>query len=372
MTNKKRILALVAAIVILMSCFMVAIIPASAAVDWFTCLYSANAVQGNVPTVYASWKDYLAFLYDNSNQTVYYFEVQNTELGGTRFAPDSIQWSLAYGANQTGYGDIDLVYRFYVPYYVNGHGWDFQIRTSTGLVAFDSSTADFYQHSIYSYIGYYEFTLNRNLIGFPEGWYIYSNEVPIVPANPDNVRMYNVQFDYYSHDSIVATRIYQYAASSELKSIDIPGIPDFQIYNAYGNGYFTGGDRFTLYNLTSDTIIRVDVLSVQDLLDEEYSRGYDRGKTEGRAEGIIQGYQDYKNTLEYADALDAAYRDGYKDAVDEGAENQLITNPLLFVTEPVVAFFEIQPYPGLPLGVIFLASVAVCLLVVFLKIFSGG
>lgn len=371
MKSAQIIKSLVALILVVLLC-IITIIPAFAAVTWYTALYSANASQGNVPYPYTDWYSLLYEYYTYSEGSVYYFEVQNTELGGTQYAPDSIQWQLAYGAYQTGWGDVDLVYRFYVPYYNAAKSWDFQIRTSTGLVVVDSSNLTLHRHSINANVGYYEFTLDRNATGFSDGWYFYSNEDPPVPLD-QSLRSYIIQFDYYYNNQIVGTKQTLVSASSNLVSVPIPQLPNYIIIGAEGQGTY-GNGNFIFSSVYQDEIVNVQVYSFDAYLEEEYQRGYDRGKTEGLEEGIIQGYQEYKNTPEYLEALDNAFQSGWNEAIESGESGAYppITNPLNFVMTPVVQFLQIELFPGLEIGTLFLASIAVSLIVIFLKLFAGG
>lgn len=335
---KNVILKRTVAVFFIVVLLCVSVLPCFAAVNWYTCLYVTEANQGNVPDPYTNWYSMLYEYYVNSEETVYFFEVQNTELGGTRYSPGDIQWQLAYGAYQSGWGDVDLVYRFYVPYYNASRGWDFQLRTSTGLMVVDSSTLTFHQHPVNANIGYYEFTLNRNAVGFNQGWYFYSNEEPPMPLS-NSIRSYTIQFDYYFNDQLVGTKQSLVSASSNITEVPIPTIPHYIILGASGNGTYSDG-YFVFGSVYNDEIVNVNVYSFDAYIEEEYQRGYDRGKIDGYAEGIIQGYQDYKHTQMYQDALDDAYQDGWKAAIDSGQSNAYppITNPLHFVMSPVVSF----------------------------------
>lgn len=375
MMKKKRILAAAAAVILVLCFVFAAIVPAFAAVDWELCLYISDKDEGGVPSPYSSWSTLLFDYYTLSNGTSYYFEVRNTELGGTQYVPTSYQFGLAYGAYQTGWGYVDLVYRFYVPKYPSNQGWDFQIRTSTGLIAFDSTNSTFYESELYSNVGFYEFTLDRTLTGFSGGWYIYSAIQPPLPLGVDD-RNYNIQFQYYnSSNQFLGSKILYQPGSTNIVDVFVPSLPNYIISSVDGPGIYDSSDgSFRFPNgILSDIVVTVNCYSYQEAIDDAYNRGFDRGRSEGLSEGIQQGYENYKSSPMYREEIQAAYDRGWDAAVESGqTELKPLTNPLLWVTAPVVSFMNIDLYPGLSIGVLFLAAVAVSLVVIFLKIFSGG
>lgn len=71
------------------------------------------------------------------------------------------------------------------------------------------------------------------------------------------------------------------------------------------------------------------------------------------------------------EGYDHGYEIGYNIGYGAGAASG-VSNPLTMFLGPVVEFMNIQLYPGITLGIPFLCVVAVCLIVIFLKMFAGG
>lgn len=373
MTNKKRIFALASSVFILISCFALAVVPASAAVSFNESYYStvqdpvsgSHYSQGNLPSGYDYWYQLFSAYYDpSSSSPVYYFEVRNTEQGGNRYAPNFNYWPLAYSADQSGYGIVNVDYYFYLPWN-NGNGWDFQLRAAqTGALIFDSSTARFYQDINYPSRGYYSFTLDRNILGLSTGWYIYSMYLPPYPEYTSPSSIVSINYVLSDTSNVVGFREVVVPNVSGIYDLALPSIPDYYFSGGF-NGAPSGYYRFT-NGINGNVTITIPVYSIRDAIENAYNNGYDLGVNEGYSTGYDLGY-------------DQGYDEGYELGFEQGeeygrtqAESGVIENPLLWLSEPVVAFLNIEVYPGLHLGVLFLVAIAGSLVILFLKLFAGG
>lgn len=450
MTNKKRILALAAAIVILMSCLVMAIVPASASDVMFLGSFYTTYFDGNQISTGASpypWPSLYDMIYEYHSQAsnVYYFELQNTIQGGTPYAPNSDRnWFLPYQFDQVGFGVGNPIFRFYLPYDDNviNNSWDFEIRTVLGNVVFDSQGQNMTQDDRVPNRGFYTFEVSSNILGITDGWYIYCDQLPPVPII-DNLPTYRINFNYTYNGTSVFNNVILRTRTVDAFTLDVPPIPNYVIETGYEQHYFP--------SLLSDVTVNIPVKTIQDVINQglsqfveirahyfggelsegvyedfgtlsfyvkkpstRYSNVYlpfpvDRVNFDLNTNGYpfhyvlvdfesvdyenvirldiytdsylywamnndtvkLQVEADYRLSDEYKDALAAAEREGYENGLIDGG-SEININPLNFFIRPVASFFAIEPYPGLPIGIIFVAAVAISLVVIFLKIFAGG
>lgn len=350
--------------------------------------YDGGVDQG-VNTLQDYYDHYRAAL-DAYSTSIYYFELMYTEMGISRPANPyyyvtntngSLSWDLPYSAYNSATNELtNPIVRFYVP----DPTWEFEIRLSDGtqtLFRSSDQTATLTDNNVY----YYQFTVSLNQItSSTNGWYIYSQDLiyhyspnPIEPSD-----QYTVTFNYLnSSNQIVSTQTVAVNSSTNIVDVTIPTLNGYDIISASGSGIFMSPNIFRFTSLTSDQTVTVNVLTNQESIDQAFDRGYNSG--------YIQGQNDYKNSSEFRALIDAAfdegrqegyqsgYQSGYQEGFDVGSAEsgtvvQNIDNPLLWVTEPVSSFLGMNLGPNINLGVLFLACIAVSLVVIFLKIFAGG
>lgn len=336
----------------------------------YTTYYMGNNIDTGVSTY--PYNDLYEMLveYHTIMPSTYYFELQNTIEGGNSYGPDSVAWYVPYAFDQTGFGVGNPIYKFYLPWNPVGtyHAWNFQIRTVLGNVIFDSKGAQMLQDSNNPSRGYYQFEWNRNILGVTSGWYIYCTELPPLPITSTEP-IHQITINYVYNSVVVANKSVLRAQTREDFTIDIPPIPNYVINTGYETRHFS--------NLLTDVSINVPVTSFQDMLNNSYNNGlddgFDEGYKDGRASGLLDGYSNgYRQGDE--DGYQRGFEEGYELGNSSAPSNplQTVPNPLAFVLEPVVSFLNINIIPGLSLGILIAAAITVSLVVIFLRIFSGG
>lgn len=382
----KRVFCVVFALIVL-TC---AVLPTFAEEIIYSMTYNIaynGAVDQGVNTLQTYYDHYRAAL-DAYSTSIYYFELMYLEMGISRpsnpyyYVTNTngiLSWGLPWDAyNSVTYESSKPIVRFYVP----DSTWEFEIRLSDGTqTLFRSSDQSPTLTDLNVY--YYEFTVSLNQISSSSnGWYIYSNDIassyqpnPTVPAD-----QYDVTFNYQnSSGQTISTQTVVVNSSSNSVDVTIPTLNNYIINSASGSGTFISPNIYRFPFLLSDQIVNVNVSTIQESLDQAYNRGYQSG--------YQFGFNAYPLSPEYDAAIDSAYdagvdrgySDGYEDGYLNGSEDtsdvvviEPIENPLSWATGPVVAFLNIELWPGLSLGILFFAGISVALVVIFLKLFAGG
>lgn len=191
---------------------------------------------------------------------------------------------------------------------------------------------------------------------------------------------YNSGYDYGSRNS------YDLGFSAGKKAVR-------QLYydagfrSGYGSGYTVGN------NVAFDTAYKQaynEAYSVgyQDAYSSAYNNAWQNGYSSGSVQSFNSGYlQAYNDT--YQDAFCNGYELGYNSVPDQNeaysagynagkvaGRNEALTeglkNPISFVLEPVVTFFDTKLFGVISIGSILSVAIFVAVAIIFLKMFAGG
>lgn len=353
---KKVIFKRTVAVIFIFVLLCVSVLPCFAVNPEFHVIFYGGATieqQGNINSMYSSWAYLFSTLYSQSGGEYYFFELQNSSLGGTPYASSNGIWAVSNFFTEEPYGTVNPIYKFYLPYN-NGLKWNFKIMTELGNVVFDSSLASFYQDTNHANRGYFQF--EWSVLG--NSWYIYSAENAPLPDSA----VFDYVFNYYWNNTLVDTRLVKVDMSYIPVVVAVPHIPDFVIDQ----------EDTIIGSVTQNRTFDISVIPYDYLFNQYYEDGYDTG--------YLRGYE-YGFELGTSSGEELGYQQGYEDGYDKGwsdgeeyGGNQVkpIRNPLDFVLSPVIAFLNLQVAPGLNLSLTLAVCITMMVIIIVLKIFAGG